>query len=196
MYKYIRSASKIELPMETIEIYVNFVISGSITASADNPQNLPIADDAERGFVADTFEGYLQTAASAIESEGFRVEKKFKSNGKKSQSAYFIFCYEDEKYIQRIKVVFTLRVSNHPVPVKPKDESQAHAIARQEAYLKRMIADNEKGLGYNGFVVHAYFRYAGHYLHRYIDVIRGIQERVRQLKVDYPSSASDSGDPI
>ena len=193
---YIKSASKIELPVEKIEIYVNIVVNSDITASADNQQNLPIANDAERGFVADTFEGYLRTAASAIESEGFKVEKKFRSNGKKSQSAYFVFCYEDEKYIQRIQVMFTLRVSNHPVPMKPNDESQEQANARQEAYLKRMISDKEKGLGYNGFVAHAYFQYEGHYLHRFIDVIRGIQERVRQLKVDYPSSATDESDKI
>lgn len=192
MKRYIRSSSKIELPMETIEIYINFVVSSGITASSDNTQGIPIENDKERNFVVNSFEGYLQTAASAIESEGFKVEKKFGSNGAHSQSAYFVFCYENEKYIQRLTVVFTLRVSNHPVPMKPKDYNEDRPVDRQEAYLKRMIADKKKGLGYNGFVAHAYFQYKGHYLHRFIDVIHGIQETVRQLKVDYPSSVEET----
>lgn len=191
MKRYIRSSehTKIELPEIIINIDITFFVKSSVTASSDNLQNLPIANNTERSQVSDIFRSYMQSVINVIEGEGFTEMERHPSNGKNSQSSYYMFCYENDFYVQRVKVVFTLRLSNHLIHMKPADQNQQVANARQEDWFRRKIqrykwlSDSNDDL----ILVPAYVTYDGHYVDKYIEILRMVKARMVQLKEDFPS---------
>lgn len=193
MKKYIRSddSAKIELPIIDIVIDIEYLIRSNIHASVDNPQNLPIADSSERHEVSDSFKTYMQSVVNVIESEGFteiRRKRSTRMNGR-SQTSYYMFCYENDFYVQKVRVIFNMRISNHELRMWSTDTSQEDANRRQEAYFRekaqdyKWLSDSSDPID----LVPVYITYEGDYIEKYNEILRDVRRRLQRLKSDFPS---------
>lgn len=198
MKLYIQGSEKTELPIIQINIDISFVLGSTITASLQAPENLPISDAEERRQVDSAFYTYMQTIINVIEDYDFVELEHHRSNGRKSQSVYFLFCYETDFYVQKVSAVFTLRISNHELRLGPKDKTQEDANRRQERYFK------QKAQGYKWLsdglddpddeitVVPSYVTYNGVYHDNLKEIVRAVRSNLRQVIKLHPPNTDAS----
>lgn len=200
MKLYIQGSEKTELPIIQINIDVEFVIRGAITVAVQAPENLPIADAEERWQVDATFHTYVQSIINVIERQGFVELEHHRSNGRKSQSVYFLFCYETDFYVQKVSAVFTLRISNHELRLGPKDKTQEDANRRQERYFEskvqeyRWLSDSLDDTDDELEIVPSYVTYNGTYHANLKEIMRKVRITLRQAKAMHPPNTDASRD--
>ena len=108
----------------------------SISASIEYPKDPNIEEEILR-TVLDNFEALVATLKNLFKSYGFMYIEETQSNS--SKSAYLKFCYESEYDIQEVEIVFTMRISDHRVPMqrrhKTHDEAEQHMEEKTQEYM-------------------------------------------------------------
>lgn len=148
---------------------------------------VPTKDKRIEQEITEEFYTYVESILNQIEQCGFVELDTDKSN--KSDSLYFVFCYESEFVETNVEALFSLRVSNHDLPRWRHDESSKDAKKRQEAsgqsryaeynWTNKKYADSTEPMIQ---VIPSYIKYDGQYYDRLDIILDDIKRRLTFLK--------------
>ena len=139
--KYPDSDMDMILDFEVIFYNVKSPITSSITEKDGRYFITVRSKDGSRVSqeIKEEFYIYVKTVLDKIEELGFQELDTDKSNG--SDSLYLYFARKTEFDEQKIKVIFTMRVSNHDLPLWERDKSKSKAEARQKSFNEHVADD-------------------------------------------------------
>ena len=148
---------------------------------------VPTNDGRIEQEITEEFYTYVESILNQIEQCGFVELDTDKSN--RSDSLYFVFCYESEFVETNVEALFSLRVSNHDLPRWRHDESTKDAKKRQEASGKSRYTEyNWTNTKYTDStepmiqVIPSYIKYEGHYYDRLDIILDDVKRRLTFLK--------------